>query len=133
MNNTKLGRPLQAVKFRVRIVVEKDGLDFYAYCPDLKGVCATGESKREAFQNCVSATGQHLQVMLKNQLPISIGCVDEIVHETWLGTILRALRNRRSERKIVYSEIRELPQRTETDQPAPCVGRGASRTHSILN
>lgn len=109
MSNTRLGRPLQEVKFRVRIVVEKDEQDFYAYCPDLKGVYATGESEQDALYNCASATSQHLQVMLENQLPISINCVDEIVQETWFETILRALRNRQSEKRIVYSEVRELP------------------------
>lgn len=43
--------PIRELKFRIRIIVEKDENGFYAYCPELKGLLVGGSTKAEIHQN----------------------------------------------------------------------------------
>jgi predicted RNase H-like HicB family nuclease len=55
---------------RILIVVEKANGNFSAYCPDLPGCIATGETKREAEQNIREAIKLHIEGLKEDNLPI---------------------------------------------------------------
>jgi predicted RNase H-like HicB family nuclease len=63
-------------KVKVRIEVERDGDEFYAFCPDLKGVHVDGATEEEARSNAVSAVRLYLQSMVAHDESIPVGVMD---------------------------------------------------------
>ena len=69
-------KKITALKFWVRIVVEKDGEGFYSYTPSLKGIHMGGDTPEEAFDNTREAAMLYLKSMLKHGDPIPIDVLE---------------------------------------------------------
>jgi predicted RNase H-like HicB family nuclease len=54
---------------RYLIVVEKANGNFSAYCPDLPGCVATGQTREEVLQNMSEALKLHVEGMREDNLP----------------------------------------------------------------
>lgn len=64
------------VKLKIKIVVEPDDGGFHAYCPDLKGLHACGETKEESLSNAVQAIQMYVASLVKHGEPIPVGVID---------------------------------------------------------
>ena len=67
---------IHVVKLRIRILVERDGEEFYAYCPDLKGVHVGGETEEEALRNAREAVEAYIESLMRHQQPIPVGVLE---------------------------------------------------------
>ena len=56
--------------YRFLIVIEKANGNFSAYCPDLPGCVATGNTREETERNMYEAVEQHVRGMLEDKMPI---------------------------------------------------------------
>jgi predicted RNase H-like HicB family nuclease len=56
--------------YRFLIVIEKAQDNYSAYCPDLPGCVATGQTREETELNMHTALEMHIQGMLEDNLPI---------------------------------------------------------------
>ena len=68
---------LQVIKFRVRICIRRDGAEYYAYCPELKGIHEAGETIEEATENAKESAIVLLQSILEDGAPLPI-CAEEV-------------------------------------------------------
>ena len=66
---------INIIKARIRINVERDGDEFYAYCPQLQGVHVSGETLEEALNNAKDAANAYLDSTITNGDPLPL-CVD---------------------------------------------------------
>ena len=64
--------------FQIVMCVDKDDGAYHAYCPDLKGVHASGETEKEAIDNLVEAAGLHLECFIESGEPIPIGIMKQM-------------------------------------------------------
>ena len=64
------------LKVQVLIVVEADGAEYYAYCPELRGVHVFGETVTDAVENAKDAAIVYLQSLINNDEPLPL-CVRE--------------------------------------------------------
>lgn len=101
--------PIQVLKLRVRFIVEpdEDG-SFHSYCPDLKGLHASGETEEEALRYARDAAEAYISSLLKHQDPIPVGMVQ--CSEEWpsLWHLFRAKARRwllRQSRRSVVQEV----------------------------
>jgi len=65
----------QKVKLSVPIIIEKDGDEYHAYCPVLKGLHTCGESEEEALENAKNAISAYLFSLIKHGDPIPLGII----------------------------------------------------------
>jgi predicted RNase H-like HicB family nuclease len=56
--------------YRFLIVIEKVIGNYSAYCPDLPGVVATGQTREETEHNMHEAVELHVRGMLEDNTPI---------------------------------------------------------------
>ena len=61
------------ITVRLRIVVERDGDEFHAYCPALKGLHTFGRTEEEAVQNARDGAIAYLLSLIKHGDPIPVG------------------------------------------------------------
>ncbi len=66
------------------IIIEKGDRNYSAYCPDLPGVAAAGETEEETIELMKEAIEFHIQGLKEDKLPIpqpsiSAKCVDVVV------------------------------------------------------
>ena len=54
------------IKFKLPIIIEKDGTGYYASCPALKGVHVGGDTENSARKNIKEACSLYLQSMIKH-------------------------------------------------------------------
>lgn len=66
-------RASRGLTFRLTVVVEPDGDEFYAYCPALPGVLMPGATVEEALQNARDAIIACLETMIEYGDPIPVG------------------------------------------------------------
>ena len=66
-----------ALKFRIRIYVEPDEDQFYAYCPELKGVFANGDTIQDAISNFKELAHVHIKSIIKHKDPLPL-CAEEV-------------------------------------------------------
>ncbi len=62
----------KSLKFRVRIIVEKDDSGYHAYAPSLPGLHMPGDTQKEALDNAKEAAALMLKVMIEDGDPIPI-------------------------------------------------------------
>jgi len=55
---------------RYAIIIEKGERNYSAYCPDLPGVAATGETEEETVELMKEAIELHLEGLKEDNLPI---------------------------------------------------------------
>ncbi len=79
--NTAKIKKIMALKFWVRIIVEKDEPGYYAYTPSLKGIHSTGDTPEEALQNARDAAALMLKAMIEDGDPIPIDLLEKPVLE----------------------------------------------------
>lgn len=66
------------ITFKIGICAESDEGSFHAYCPALKGLHVSGETKEEAIENAKIAIELYLKSLIKHREPIpNSGCADE--------------------------------------------------------
>jgi len=63
------------VKFSVDIYVEKDGKEYHAFCPVLKGLHVDGKTQKEALYNVKKAVKLHIKSLLKHKDAIPLGII----------------------------------------------------------
>ncbi len=58
-------------KYHFSVIVEKDEDGYYAYCPELQGCYAQGETYEEAIENIKDAINLHLEDIIQSgkQIP----------------------------------------------------------------
>src|SRR6185369_1000960 len=64
---------IQTIKVSLRFFVEPDGKEFYAYCPELKGLHVGGSTEEEAVQNAKEAATAYLISLMKHNDPLPLG------------------------------------------------------------
>ena len=59
--------------YRLSVVVEKDADGYYAFCPQLQGCYAQGDSYEEALANIKDAMQLHIQDRIENgeEIPVA--------------------------------------------------------------
>jgi len=65
--------PIQVITLKIRFVVEVDGEEFYASCPDLPGLHVGGATEKEALMNGRLAVEAYLQSLIRHHQPIPVG------------------------------------------------------------
>jgi len=65
------------VKLSVPIIIEKDGNEYHAYSPVLKGLHTCGETKEEALENAKNAISAYLFSLIKHGDPIPLRIIKE--------------------------------------------------------
>lgn len=63
------------LKFKVRIVVEKDEPGYHAYAPSLPGLHMPGDTQQEALDNAREAAALMLKCMIEDGVPIPIDII----------------------------------------------------------
>lgn len=74
---TSSKRPTASLVFQVTVVVEPDGNEYFAYCPDLPGVLMPGATLQEALENARIAARLCLETMIEYGDPIPLGLQDQ--------------------------------------------------------
>jgi predicted RNase H-like HicB family nuclease len=69
---TKTKAGSTCVKFRVKVIVEKDDPGYHAFAPSLPGLHMPGDSIQEAKENAKEAIALMLKAMIEDGDPISI-------------------------------------------------------------
>jgi predicted RNase H-like HicB family nuclease len=57
----KVRRPVQADKYRLPILIEKDGNGYFVSCPSLQGCYTQGDTYEEALANIREAVQLHIE------------------------------------------------------------------------
>ncbi len=63
---TKVKVDSKCLKFKVRIVVEKDDPGYHAYAPSLRGLHMPGDTQKEALNNAKEAAALMLKTMIED-------------------------------------------------------------------
>jgi predicted RNase H-like HicB family nuclease len=71
------------IKFRVKIVIEKDDPGYHAYAPSLKGLHMGGDTPEEALLNAKEAAALYLKSMYNHGDPFPI----DVFEREQAGTI----------------------------------------------
>jgi len=66
------------IKFKLPIIIEKDGSGYYASCPALKGVHVGGDTENSAIKNAEEACSLYLQSMIKHGDAIPLNTEDNL-------------------------------------------------------
>lgn len=61
------------ITFEVLVVIERDGDEFYAHCPSLKGLHTTAKTKAEIMTNAANAIVAYIESLIKHGDPIPLG------------------------------------------------------------
>ena len=64
------------MKIRVTLVAEPDGDRFHAYCAELTGIHADGDTEEDAFLRIKQAIKTHLGAMEHYEIPLPPGVMD---------------------------------------------------------
>lgn len=62
-----------AIEFTIEVLIEPDSDEFHAYCPALKGLHLSGNTKQAALESAVDAAAAYLESLIKNHEPIPLG------------------------------------------------------------
>ena len=61
------------IEFKIDIVIEPDDDGFHAYCPALKGLHTSGDTKEAALENARYSAIAYLESLIKHNDPIPVG------------------------------------------------------------
>ncbi len=59
-------------RYRLSVVIEKDANGYFAFCPELQGCYAQGDSYEEALKNIGDAIRLHVEDRIENKEEIPI-------------------------------------------------------------
>lgn len=100
---------LRELKVKIRVVVEPDDDAFHAYCPDLKGLHACGDTHEEVRQNVDEAIRLYFESLLKHNHPIPVGVLEsDVTHPSIVGFVLKRLKGKFSPSQRQLSFIEEI-------------------------
>jgi predicted RNase H-like HicB family nuclease len=68
---------LPKIAIVIEFVVEPDEDGFFAYCPALDGLFASGETEAELEQSMRDAATAYLHSLIKHGDPIPVGCLSD--------------------------------------------------------
>jgi predicted RNase H-like HicB family nuclease len=68
---------VRKMTFEVLFCIEKDGEEFHAFCPNLKGLHTSGRTEKEALENVKSAFEAYIESLLANHEPIPLTMISE--------------------------------------------------------
>ena len=68
------------MRVRVTLVAEPDGDRFHAYCAELTGVHADGDTEEDAFRRIEQAVKTHVRAMEDYEIPLRINPVQSLSH-----------------------------------------------------
>lgn len=60
------------LKFKVPIIVQPDGNNYYSYSPALKGLHMDGNTEKEALENAKETAKDFLKIMIRDGIPIPL-------------------------------------------------------------
>ena len=63
------------IEFKIDIIIEPDDNGFHAYCPALKGLHTSGDTREAALQNARDAAIAYIESLLKHNDPIQVGII----------------------------------------------------------
>lgn len=87
--------PIRELKFRIRIVVEKDeDGSYFAHCPELKGLLVSGANKQEIKENVHHAVMGYLESLIKHGDPVPVGICESDNSYTIIEFIAKKLKER---------------------------------------
>lgn len=69
---------MKQISIKFRVCVERDGDEFHAYCPALKGLHVFGATVDEAVENARNAAIVYVNSLLRHNDPLPVGCDVEI-------------------------------------------------------
>jgi predicted RNase H-like HicB family nuclease len=61
------------IEFKIDIIIEPDDNGFHAYCPALKGLHTSGDTREAALENARYAAIAYLESLIKHNDPIPVG------------------------------------------------------------
>ena len=61
------------LEFSIEVIIEKDGKEFHAFCPALRGLHAYGRTENEAADNAVELARLYILSLVKHKEPIPLG------------------------------------------------------------
>ena len=64
------------MRIQVTLVAEPDGDRFHAYCAELTGIHADGDTEEDAFRRVKQAIKTHLKAMEHYEIPIPASVMD---------------------------------------------------------
>lgn len=100
---------LRELKVQIRVVVEPDDGGFHAYCPDLKGLHACGDTHEEVRQNVDEAIQLYFESLIKHEHPIPVGVLQsDVVHPSIWRYALNRLKEKLSPAPRQQSFIEEI-------------------------
>jgi predicted RNase H-like HicB family nuclease len=85
--------PIRELKFRIRIIVEKDEDGFVAYCPELKGLLVGGATKEEIEQTIPDAIQGYIDSLIKHNDPIPVGVLESDCEYTFSDFLRKFFKN----------------------------------------
>ena len=59
-------------KIPVGVIVNRDGPEFHAHCPELEGLHTCGKTEKEAIDNIKDAVESYIDSLEKHNEPISL-------------------------------------------------------------
>lgn len=69
------------MRVTVTLVAEPDGDRFHAYCAELTGVHADGDTEEDAFRRIEQAVKTHVRAMENYEIPLRIHPVQSLSHQ----------------------------------------------------
>ena len=67
---------MRVIKIKVRFFVEEDGELFHAYCPEISGLHAAGDTEEEAIDNAITAFNAYIRIAMEHDDPIPLGAIE---------------------------------------------------------
>ena len=64
-----------SIDFRIELIIEPDEEGYHSYCPALKGLHTSGDTKEEALRNARDAAIAYLESLIKHNDPIPVGII----------------------------------------------------------
>jgi len=64
-----------AIGFRIELIKEPAEDGYHAYCPALKGLHTSGDTKEEALKNARYAAIAYIESLIKHNDPIPVGII----------------------------------------------------------
>ena len=63
---------LTTIKIKIPVFIEKDENGFIAYCPELKGLMADGDTEKEVLDNFANAAVAYIKSLMKHNDPLPV-------------------------------------------------------------
>ena len=79
MSMNKMNGSAPSTKIRVAVIVEPDGVGFYAHCPAFEGIHIDGATPEEALKRTHDAVEWYLGSLIRHGEPLPVGPDCEVI------------------------------------------------------